>query len=111
MSPRHPVGEFCQHFAGRWIEDVKCRSVKRRRRQTYSAGQLPADAPITRRAGRHTPGSVPARPAVPSGWAGNSDDECEVLEYVPSHFKVVVHVRPKLSCRIARPSPSRRCLA
>jgi transposase len=26
-------------------------------------------------------------------------DEREVLEYVPSHFKVVVHVRPKLSCR------------
>jgi transposase len=27
------------------------------------------------------------------------DDRREVLEYVPSHFKVVVHVRPKLSCR------------
>ena len=27
------------------------------------------------------------------------DDEREVLEYIPSHFKVVVHVRPKLSCR------------
>ena len=27
------------------------------------------------------------------------DDEREVLEYMPSHFKVVVHVRPKLSCR------------
>lgn len=27
------------------------------------------------------------------------DDIREVLEYVPSHFKVVVHVRPKLSCR------------
>jgi len=26
-------------------------------------------------------------------------DEREVLEYVPSHFKVVVHVRPKTSCR------------
>jgi transposase len=26
-------------------------------------------------------------------------DEREVLEYVPSHFKRVVHVRPKLSCR------------
>jgi transposase len=26
-------------------------------------------------------------------------DEREVLEYVPSHFKAVVHVRPKLSCR------------
>ena len=26
-------------------------------------------------------------------------DEREVLEYVPSHFKVVAHVRPKPSCR------------
>lgn len=26
-------------------------------------------------------------------------DEREVLEYVPSHFKVLVHVRPKMSCR------------
>lgn len=26
-------------------------------------------------------------------------DEREVLDYVPSHFKVIVHVRPKMSCR------------
>ena len=26
-------------------------------------------------------------------------DEREVLEYVPSHFKVVVRARPKMSCR------------
>jgi transposase len=26
-------------------------------------------------------------------------DEREVLEYVPSHFKVIVHARPKVSCR------------
>lgn len=26
-------------------------------------------------------------------------DEREVLEYVPSHFKVTVHARPKMSCR------------
>jgi transposase len=28
------------------------------------------------------------------------DDEREVLEYVPSHFKVVVHIRPRMSCRV-----------
>jgi transposase len=28
------------------------------------------------------------------------EDRREVLEYVPAHFKVVVHVRPKLSCRV-----------
>ena len=38
-------------------------------------------------------------------------DERELLEYVPSHFKVVVHVRPKMSCRqcetvIQAPAPS-----
>jgi transposase len=27
------------------------------------------------------------------------EDEREVLEYVPSHFKVQLHVRPKMSCR------------
>ena len=27
-------------------------------------------------------------------------DEREVLEYVPAHFKRVLHVRPKMSCRI-----------
>jgi transposase len=26
-------------------------------------------------------------------------DEREVLEYVPSHFKVIVHARPKIACR------------
>lgn len=39
------------------------------------------------------------------------DDEREVLEYVPSQFKCVVHVRPKLSCRacetiVQAPMPS-----
>ena len=39
------------------------------------------------------------------------EDERELLEYVPSHFKVVVHVRPKMSCRqcetvIQAPAPS-----
>lgn len=39
------------------------------------------------------------------------EDEREVLEYVPSHFKCVVHVRPKLSCRtcetiVQAPMPS-----
>lgn len=27
------------------------------------------------------------------------EDRREVLEYVPSHFKIIEHVRPKLSCR------------
>ena len=27
------------------------------------------------------------------------EDRSEVLEYVPGHFKVIEHVRPKVSCR------------
>lgn len=39
------------------------------------------------------------------------EDEREVLEYVPSHLKVVKHIRPKLSCRacetiVQAPMPS-----
>jgi transposase len=39
------------------------------------------------------------------------EDQREVLEYVPSHFKVVVHIRPKMSCRLCEtitqaPAPS-----
>src|SRR4051794_15647726 len=39
------------------------------------------------------------------------EDEREVLEYVPSYFKVVRHVRPKMSCRacetiVQMPMPS-----
>ncbi len=39
------------------------------------------------------------------------EDEREVLDYVPSHFKVVVHVRPRMSCRACEtitqaPAPS-----
>lgn len=40
------------------------------------------------------------------------EDVSEVLEYVPSHFKVIRHVRPKLSCAhcqtiVQAPAPSR----
>jgi transposase len=40
------------------------------------------------------------------------EDVSEVLEYVPSHFKVIRHVRPKLSCAhcqtiVQTPAPSR----
>lgn len=39
------------------------------------------------------------------------EDSREVLEYVPAHFKVIVHVRPKVSCRtcetiVQPPAPS-----
>ena len=38
-------------------------------------------------------------------------DEREVLEYVPAQFKVVVHVRPKFSCRARETIPQVPMLA
>jgi transposase len=40
-----------------------------------------------------------ARPAAGTKFGRIGADEREVLEYVPSHFKRVVDVRPKMSCR------------
>ena len=45
------------------------------------------------------------KPPAPAPACGSTHltligtDEREVLEYVPSHFKVIVHARPKMSCR------------
>lgn len=40
-----------------------------------------------------------ACPACGGQVRGLGEDKCEVLEYVPGHFKVIEHVRPKVSCR------------
>jgi transposase len=37
-------------------------------------------------------------PECGTGLAALGEDVAEMLEYVPSHFKVIRHVRPKLSC-------------
>ena len=46
---------------------------------------------MTHRPDNHCPDC--GRPLKPLG-----EDVCEVLEYVPARFKVIRHVRPKLSC-------------
>jgi transposase len=57
---------------------------------------LPADLP--REIVRHEPpSSCPACGSAKLSLIG--EDERQVLEWVPGHFKVVVHVRPKVSCR------------
>jgi transposase len=57
---------------------------------------LPADLP--REIVRHEPPACcPACGSAKLSLIG--EDQREVLEYVPAHFKVVVHVRPKVSCR------------
>ena len=71
----------------------------------------PRAAPVARQGNRrplpdHLPREIVTHPgpcACPACGSDKlrkiTDDKREVLEYIPSHFKVVVHVRPKLSCR------------
>lgn len=73
-------------------------------------GRQPLPDHLPREVVRHEPAC-----ACP-GYGGTAfskvgEDEREVLEYVPSHFKVLVHVRPKMSCRacetiVQAPMPS-----
>ncbi|MFL5334343.1 MAG: IS66 family transposase, partial [Geminicoccaceae bacterium] len=70
--------------------------AKSRPRQPARRRPLPAHLP--RETVTHTP------PGTCPGCGGSvfsriGQDEREVLEYVPSSFKVVRHIRPKLSCR------------
>lgn len=76
--------------------------------QTAQAGSKPKTARTGNRKPLppHLPREIIAHPAACVCPACGSerlrkidDDEREVLEYVPSHFKVIVHQRPKMSCR------------
>src|ERR1700704_322856 len=72
-----------------------------------SAGRRGDASPF---AGKPLPDHLPRErvvhePALACGSCGGTvlgkigEDVTEVLEYVPSSFKVIEHVRPKLSCR------------
>jgi len=68
------------------------------------AGQ---DKPVRRPLPEHLPRetAVHEPPQTCSACGGDDlrligTDRREVLEYVPSHFKVILHERPKLSCRL-----------
>jgi len=75
------------------------------------AGEAGASEPAARRrpARRKLPGHLPREtvvhepPATCPDCGGATrllgEDRSEVLEYVPGHFKVIEHVRPKVSCR------------
>ena len=92
-----------------------------------TAGDADAGQPVKRRE-RHHPSasrcchtcrarlSPTKQPCTCPGCGGTvfsriGQDEREVLEYVPSSFKVIRHIRPKLSCRacettVQPPTPS-----
>jgi transposase len=92
------------------LEEAEARNEARQEKAAASSGSSPLAKPP--RVGNrrplpdHLPREVVTHPGVCACPACCSErlrkicgDEHEVLEYVPSHFKVVVHVRPKLSCR------------
>jgi transposase len=92
------------------IGDLEEGEAERRSRATLTSA--PSSVPSERKAQirRPLPDHLPREmvrhePAAACPECGATacsklgEDEREVLEYVPSHFKVVVHVRPKLSCR------------
>ena len=62
--------------------------------QARCAGRCPS---ICRASAWCTSRRAPARTAG-SGCARIGEDVSEVLDYVPGHFKVIRHVRPKLAC-------------
>ena len=92
------------------IGDLEEAEAERRSRTAAtpatSSGKPERKAPVRRPLPEHLPREVvrhepPAACPECGGTACSKigEDEREVLEYVPSHFKVIVHVRPKLSCR------------
>ncbi|MBV9508790.1 MAG: transposase [Caulobacteraceae bacterium] len=94
------------------IEQLELTLGELEENQAARQARVPAPPELTRRAPVRR--QLPARllrevirhepPAACPECGGASasrlgEDERELLEYVPAHFKVVVHVRPKLSCR------------
>jgi transposase len=91
--------------------ELKTGPAKTQPEQTQSAAQAPAKAAARKRGGRkplppHLPRQEVLHPAGSTcdGCGGTvlrkiSESRTEVLEYVPSSFKVIVHVREVVSCR------------
>ena len=70
----------------------------------------PLPAHLPRETVRHEPAS--SCPECGSMMDPIGEDVAEMLEYVPAHWKVIRHVRPKLACRcceriVQMPAPSR----
>jgi transposase len=66
-----------------------------------SQKRKPARRPLPAHLPRETVMHAPAATCPDCGGESRvrGEDRSEVLEYVPGHFKIVEHVRPKVSCR------------
>jgi transposase len=98
------------------IEEIEAREVAAAPAEPADAGEAAAESGETaspdekrKPARRRLPEHLPRETVVHAPAAACPDcggvvrvlgaDKSEVLEYVPGHFKVVEHVRPKVSCR------------
>ena len=92
------IGELEADEAEQEAKESATAPEKPRSTGPASRGRQPLPAHLPRERVEHE--AACACPACGSTRLSRiGSDEREVLEYVPSHFKVVVHVRPKLSCR------------
>jgi len=77
--------------------------------------RAPARQPLPEHLPRETQEIMPQEQCCPScgsDFVRLGEDVSETLEWVPAHFKVIRHVRPKLTCRccetiVQAPAPSR----
>ena len=77
--------------------------------------KVPSRQPLPEHLPRETQEILPAESACPScgsDFVRLGEDVSETLEWVPAHFKVIRHVRPKFTCRccdtiVQAPAPSR----
>jgi transposase len=92
------IGELEADEAEHEAKEPAAAPDKPRSRSSTPRGRQPLPAHLPRERVEHA--AACACPACGSTRLSRiGTDERELLEYVPSHFKVVVHVRPKLSCR------------
>ena len=102
------------------LEDLEAKQVASQAKREPATSNLliaskPARRPLPEHLPRETHKHEPAEAVCPDCGGGLrqlGEDVSEMLEYVPARFKVIRHVRPKLSCSaceriVQAPAPSR----
>src|SRR3954464_13833121 len=109
------IGELEADLAA---QDARANDAAARTGPSTPASPPPPQQPVRKPLPEHLPRqTVTHEPTCACPGCGGTtfsrigQDEREVLEYVPSSFKVICHVRPKLSCRscetiVQSPMPS-----